>query len=467
MQTHFQSAIVAALREKVATDFIQRNKSYLISAYENRQKIIFKSITRANTMHSFCGLDFGTSNSTIGITTNNRPELVNLEGNKPTIRSAIFCDNERAQWMFGQEGISSYLEGVPGRLMMALKSVLGSSLMDDKTVIFNEYIPYTDVLSHFMKHIKNKAEQQLGGTLTHAVLGRPVHFHDHDKTKDKLAQDTLEKIARDLGFKEVSFQYEPIAAALSYEATLETEKLALIIDMGGGTSDFTVIRLRPKTKAVDRTEDVLANNGIHIAGTDFDQRLSLSAVMPLLGMGSLIRGSSSDIEVPSMYYHDLTTWHTLNALYNAATLSQLRSIQTSAYEKILIGRLIHILKMRAGHHILDTVETAKQRLSEQDTLALDLAFIENELTILVERDAFNAVIDDQINRVIRKVEETVSDSGVKPGDINAIFYTGGSTKIPIIREKINKLFPAAEVVQGDAFGSVGMGLTIEAHRKYS
>jgi hypothetical chaperone protein len=418
-------------------------------------------------MHGFCGLDFGTSNSTIGIAIADCPQLVNLEGNKPTIRSAIFCDNERQAWMFGQEGISNYLEGVPGRLMMALKSVLGSSLMDDKTVIFNEYIPYTDVLSHFMRYIKNKAEHQLGHELTHTVLGRPVHFHDHDKEKDKLAQNTLEKIARNLGFKEVSFQFEPIAAALSYEATLQTEKLALIIDMGGGTSDFTVIRLQPGTKTIDRSEDVLANNGIHIAGTDFDQRLSLNTVMPLLGMGSLIKGSSNDIEVPSMYYHDLTTWHTLNTLYNAATLSQLRSIQTSAYEKQLIGRLIHILKMRAGHHILDTIETGKQRLSEQAELALDLSFIEDELTVMVQRTVFNQTIEDQIDRIVNTVIETVKDSGVAPADINAIFYTGGSTKIPVIRDRINVLFPQAEVVQGDAFGSVGLGLTIEAQRKYS
>jgi hypothetical chaperone protein len=417
-------------------------------------------------MHGFCGLDFGTSNSTIGIAMADRPQLVNLEGNKPTIRSAIFCDNERAQWMFGQEGINNYLEGVPGRLMMALKSVLGSSLMHDKTVIFNEYIPYTDVLSHFMRYIKNKAEHQLGDALTHVVLGRPVHFHDHDKEKDKLAENTLEKIARDLGFKEVSFQYEPIAAALSYEAILQTEKLALIIDMGGGTSDFTVIRLQPKTNMVDRSEDVLANNGIHIAGTDFDQRLSLNTVMPLLGMGSLIKGSSNDIEVPSMYYHDLTTWHTLNALYNSATLSQLRSIQTSAYEKHLMGRLIHILKNRAGHHILDTVETGKQGLSDVAELKLDLSFIEDDLSITVKRTTFNETIEDQIDRIVKTVNETVKDSGVKPTEINAIFYTGGSTKIPVIRDRINALFPQAEVVQGDAFGSVGMGLTIEAQKKY-
>lgn len=418
-------------------------------------------------MSRFCGLDFGTSNSTIGIAKDHLPKLVALEGVKPIIRSAIFCDAEREEWMFGQEGIHHYLEGVPGRLMMALKSVLGSSLMDDKTVIFNEYIPYSEVLKRFMYHIKNKAEQELGYELTHAVLGRPVYFHDHDKEKDQLAQNTLEKIALELGFKEVTFQYEPIAAALAYEASIKTEKLALIIDMGGGTSDFTVIRLNSNINTIDRSQDVLANNGIHIAGTDFDQRLSMKTVMPLLGLGSLMRGSSCDIEMPSMYYHDLTTWHTLNMLYTQATLTQLRSLHAVAYEKDLLARLISVLRNRAGHHILNTVETTKQRLSDDEKLDIDLSFIEDQLSAVVKRSTFNETIDDQVSDIIAKVQQTVSDAGVAASDINAIFYTGGSTKIPVIREKINALFSQAEIVQGDAFGSVGIGLTIDAMRRYS
>ncbi|MDR3478443.1 MAG: Hsp70 family protein [Gammaproteobacteria bacterium] len=418
-------------------------------------------------MHAFCGLDFGTSNSTIGVGRENGGSLlVPLEGDKPAMRSAIFCDTEQKEWVFGQKGIDGYLEGAPGRLMMALKSVLGSPLMEDKTYIFNEYISYSDVLSYFMRHVKMKAEKFADMELTHVVLGRPVHFDDNDLTNDNHAQNTLEKIARDLGFKEVSFQYEPIAAAMTYEMSVKAEQLALIIDMGGGTSDFTIIRLRPNMKTADRSDDVLANCGIHIAGTDFDQRLSLKTVMPLLGMGSLMKGSSSDIEVPSMFYHDLTTWHTLHNLYGVNTMTNVRSIHAMAYEKQLISRLIDILKNRAGHHILDAVETTKQRLSDAAEILLDLDFIENDLSVLVQRELFNHVIEDQLQNILKTVNETVALAGVKHADINAIFYTGGSTRIPAIREKINAMFPQATVVQGDAFGSVGLGLTIDAQRKY-
>jgi len=417
-------------------------------------------------MRAFCGFDFGTSNSTIGISNNNSCHLVPLEGDKPIIRSAIFCDNELKQWVFGQEGINNYLEGAPGRLMMSLKTVLGSSLMEDNTLIFNEFIPYTKVLGHFIKHIKLLAEKAAEKELTHVVMGRPVHFHDHDREKDRHAQNTLEIIAREVGFKEVAFQYEPIAAAITYEMSIKVDQLALIVDMGGGTSDFTVIRLRSNAKSTDRSKDVLANCGIHIAGTDFDQRLSLKTVMPLLGMGSLMRGSSSNIEVPSMFYHDLTTWHTLNNLYSTSTLSQIKSIQTVSYAKNLIARLLRVLQKRAGHHILDSVETIKQRLSDEREVDLDLSFIEAELSTLIPRNTLNEVIAEQVQHIIDKINETVTMAGVQPEKINAIFYTGGSTKIPMIRDQINALFPLAEIVRGDAFGSVGMGLTIDAQRKF-
>lgn len=417
-------------------------------------------------MSSFCGFDFGTSNSTIGICHEKKYSLVPLENNRPIIRSAIFCDAENKEWVFGQEGVNRYLSSIPGRLLMSLKSVLGSSLMDDETFIFNDFISYTKILSRFVHHIKTLAEKTNGDELTQVVLGRPVHFHDTDVNQDKQAEATLEKIAKEIGFKEVSFQFEPIAAALTYETTISKEQLALIIDMGGGTSDFTVIRLRPGVTSSHRTEDVLANAGIHIAGTDFDHKLSLNSVMPLLGLGSLMQGSSSAIEVPLMYYHDLTTWHSLASLYTPKTISHLKSMRAVAHEKHLIQRLIHVLENRAGHHILNVVETSKQQLSDVLEVLMDLHFIENHLAVTMQRAMLNEVIQEYLTQIIKTILNTVHLAGVTPHDISAIFYTGGSTKIPIIREQINPLFKNAEIIQGDAFGSVGLGLTIEAKKRY-
>ena len=417
-------------------------------------------------MSAFCGLDFGTSNSTIGVINNGSCELVSLENNKSVMRSAIFCDLELKKLMFGQQAINNYLEGVPGRLLMSLKSVLGSSLMSEKTYVFNEFVPYTSLLANFVGYLKIKAEEKLNKPVTQVVLGRPVHFHDDNVQKDQLAQNTLEMIARDLGFTEISFQYEPIAAALSYEATIKKEQLALIVDMGGGTSDFTVIRLHTNIKNTDRSKDVLSNCGIHIAGTDFDKKLSLHSVMPLLGMGSLMKGSSSTIEFPSGYYHDLATWHLLTGLYDAKNIAHIRTIRSVAHEKVLIDRLIAVLENRAGHQILNSVEIAKQKLSDLSEYSMELPFIENNLSLIVQRKVFNDTISGEIEKIVNTIKKTVLDAGVCFNDIDAVFYTGGSTKIPVVRERINALLPNAEIIQGDAFGSVGVGLTIDAKRKY-
>ncbi len=417
-------------------------------------------------IHDYCGLDFGTSNSTIGVYTGNDITLVPFDKGKPIIRSAIFFDFEAGGCRFGQQGVTDYLSGVHGRLMLSLKSVLGSSLMDEKTSIQHRRISYRDILGYFLAHIKQQAEITLGHELTKIVLGRPVRFHDQDDEKDRLAQDTIESIARSLGFKTVLFQYEPIAAALTYEQTITREQLALIVDLGGGTSDFSVIRLRPGMENRDRLQDVLANNGIHIGGTDFDTELSLKAVMPELGLGTEMRGMSSNIHVPNSYYYDLTTWHTINSLYTHRTRSELHTIKNFALEPSRISRLIKVIEKQAGHKILNEVEQGKCALSNVEKCAFDLQFIEKELLLNIKRKIFEDFIQNKVEKLVQVVLKTISDAGIKSNDIDSIFFTGGSTQIPIIRKAILEGFPNAEIVQGDVFSSVGKGLIIDAKRKF-
>lgn len=415
----------------------------------------------------FCGLDFGTSNSTIGIYQNGNCQLVATENRKKAMRSAIFYDFQLKKFFFGQEGIDAYFDTGHGRLMMALKSVLGSSLMYEKTAMYDKFITYVDILGYFIHHIKTIAETELQTELTQVVAGRPVKFHDQDVKKDLAAQNTLEQILRQQGFKEIIFQYEPIAAALAYEQQVTKEELALIVDMGGGTSDFTVIRLSPGNKMHDRAGDVLANNGIHIGGTDFDRYLSLKTIMPLLGFHSLMRGSSSNIEVPTSYYNDLTTWHKLNELYTNKTLHDIQQVYTVAYEKTLIQRLIHIIKNKQGHFLLETVENAKQRLSDQIEISQDLSFIEDTLAVNINRAVFNESIANCLDQLLATIRTTITLADIQPDDITAIFYTGGSTKVPLVRQTINNLLPKAKIIEGDAFGSVGLGLTINALQQFA
>lgn len=419
------------------------------------------------TAYGFCGLDFGTSNSTIGVIHNQTIKMVPLEADKPTIRSAIFFDYEADEYRFGQQGINDYLSGIHGRLMMSLKSILGSSLMQESTLIHQKSLPYKTILGYLIRYIKQQAERLTQTELTHVVMGRPVRFHDTDDKRDKLAQDTLQAIAEQEGFKQVLFQYEPIAAALAYEQSIEHEELALIVDLGGGTSDFSIIRLRPSlSQHHNRIQDVLSNKGIHIGGTDFDTLFSLKEVMPTLGLGGTMRGISNHIQIPSSYYHDLTTWHTINSLYTHQTKHAIKAIKGLAFEKKPIERLLNVIEQQQGHKILNEIEQAKCVLSDANGASLNLDFIEKHFILNVSRKTFENIIQDKVNQLIHTVLTTVQESGIKNTDIDSIFFTGGSTQIPIIREAIIQLFTSAKIVQGDVFSSVGKGLIIDAKRRF-
>src|SRR4051812_3439716 len=226
-----------------------------------------------------CGLDFGTSNSAIGVAGEKTAALVPVEAGDSLMPSAVFFDYEaKGRVLFGNAAISAYVGQTEGRLMRALKSILGSPLIDEETSLGGRKVPLREVVEIFVRHLKDQAEAFAGQEITSVVHGRPVRFVDDDDKADARAQDVLETIARRVGFRDVAFVYEPIAAAHHYEQTVQREELALIADIGGGTSDFSVIRVGPQHRGrADRGRDVLANAGVRVGGTDFDTALSLAA----------------------------------------------------------------------------------------------------------------------------------------------------------------------------------------------
>ena len=216
-----------------------------------------------------CGVDFGTSNSTVGWCRPGQPTLLALEDNKPTLPSVVFFNAEEDRTVFGRQAIGEYLEGYEGRLMRSLKSILGTGLMNGQTEVNGQTVRFMDLLTLFIRSLKQRAEAQAGRSFQQVVLGRPVFFVDDDPVADQLAQDTLADVARLAGFTEIEFQFEPIAAAFDYESRIEREALVLIVDIGGGTSDFSLLRLAPeRSQRLDRLDDILANGGVHIGGTD-------------------------------------------------------------------------------------------------------------------------------------------------------------------------------------------------------
>lgn len=411
-----------------------------------------------------CGIDFGTSNSTVGWLRPGQDSLLELEDGKITLPSVIFFNTEERRPAYGRLALHEYLEGYEGRLMRSLKSLLGSKLLKSETTVLGSALPFRDLLGFFIGELKKRAEAQAGRAFEEVVLGRPVFFVDDDPAADQEAQDTLVAVAHKLGFKDVSFQYEPIAAAFDYESGLDREELVLIVDIGGGTSDFSLVRLAPERHGLsDRQADILATGGVHIGGTDFDKQLSLAGVMPLFGYGSRMK---SDAFMPTSYHLNLATWHTINALYAQKTQLALQNMRYDIVDASGIDRLFSLIEQRAGHWLAMQVEESKIALSEQAVRPVDLSRVEPGLVAELTRPLLESAIEPLLQRIRASLGKLLADAGVGAEQVDTLFFTGGSSGVPALRQSVAAMLPAARSVEGNTFGSIGSGLAIEARKRY-
>ena len=406
-----------------------------------------------------CGLDFGTSNSAIGVAHGKTATLAPIEASSTLMPSAVFFDYEaKGRVLFGNEAISAYVGQTEGRLMRALKSILGSPLIDEETRLGDRKVPLTKVVEIFVRHLKHKAEAFAGQEITAVVHGRPVRFVDDDDKADARAQGVLEAIARRVGFRDVAFVYEPIAAAHHYERTVQSEELALIADIGGGTSDFSIIRVGPRHRErTDRGRDVLATAGVRVGGTEFDSALSLAAVMPLLGLGTQL--SEKNLPVPNALYHELAAWATINFAYTYKNERELAELVSLACEPEKVERLLNVVRQRLGHRLAFAVEDAKMALSTEERAAVPLTFLEAGLAITATRVDFDRAIEGRIDRLYKAASDCIAAAGLSPAAIDTIFLTGGSSRVPAVRAAIGRAAPSARLAGGSDLLSVALGLT--------
>ncbi|HTQ12331.1 MAG TPA: Hsp70 family protein [Rhizomicrobium sp.] len=414
-----------------------------------------------------CGLDFGTSNSAIGIVRDGMPVLAPVEGAGTLIPSAIFFDfEEHGRVLYGREAIDTYIGRRDGRLMRALKTILASPLIDEATAVGRRRIKLTEVVEMFIRHLKARAEAFAGAEIARVVHGRPVRFVDGDDAADARAQAVLEQIAHRAGFSEVAFEYEPIAAAYHYEETATREELMLVADIGGGTSDFTVIRIGPgRRRLPDRRGDILANDGARIGGTDFDTRLSIDAAMPLLGLGTRIE--EKDLPMPRGIYYELATWATINFAYTWRNEREIAGLLRQAREPEKVARLLKTVRRHLGHRIAFAVEDAKIALSGAAEAALPLDFLEDGLAARATRPGFENAVRDRLDRLQAVAADCIRTAGVAADRIDTIFFTGGSSLVPAVQRAIARAAPGARGTAGSDFLSVALGLTREAQRRFA
>lgn len=414
-------------------------------------------------MSIVCGIDFGTSNSTVAIVRDGDIMLVPLEGGATGIPSAIFHPAEGEPPLYGRAAVRAYTQREPGRLMRSLKSILGSDLIAERTPVGGRSQTFEAILVGFVRHLKEKAEAFAGSRIDKVVMGRPVHFVDGNEAADRRAEDKLGDIARAAAFRSVAFQFEPIAAALSFEHTLKAPEIAFVADIGGGTADFSVVAVGPQRRGrADRAGDILANDGVRVGGTNLDMRLSMAAVMPHLGSQSK---TLTGLELPRWPFLDLATWHSIHAVGGPKKRPLLKQILDDCAPPVLFERYMEVVRRGTGHLIAGQVEAAKIALTDAETVSIDISDALPVPPISADRVMLETAITHELERLRTTVAATIAASGRKASDMTALFLTGGTSAVPSVRRLLTGLLPSSRVIDGDLFDSVGFGLALDARAR--
>ncbi|MEI2386704.1 Hsp70 family protein [Breoghania sp. JC706] len=405
-----------------------------------------------------CGIDFGTSNSSIGILRDGAPFVVPLDKG-PASPSALFFRTD-GQPLFGRAAIAAYTEGEQGRFMRALKSMLGHSALASTTMINRKRVPFSDIITHYLRYLKQAGEAAAGEELTSVVLGRPVSYVDGDPEADADAESAMETIARKAGFRDVAFVFEPVAAAEAHSGSLAPGDTVLVVDLGGGTADFSLLR----QETAGAAPRILGNAGVHVGGTDIDYRLNVDFLMPLMGCGGEMEDAfrSKVLPIPKWYFLDLATWQKIPLMYDGKIRTQLREIRALALEPEKIERFIAVLDQHDGHRLAGDAEAAKIALSDLDATRVDLDYVEPGLAVDIARAAYEASAAPLIERMVASSLSLLSDLGEDPAHVDTILMTGGTSQVPQIQRGFREAYPNAAMQMEDLFATVCTGLTVKA-----
>jgi hypothetical chaperone protein len=417
------------------------------------------------------GLDFGTTNSAVAFARADEPATLvafpSRTGPTPTFRSVLhFERGETGEETVraGPAAIESYLasEERSGRLMQSLKSFLASRLFR-ATQVFGRPWRLEDLVAVLLRELREEAERQLGEPVQRAVVGRPVRFvHAQDAADEALALGRLRAACTNAGFREVLFEYEPIGAACYYESRLERDELLLIADFGGGTSDFSLVRVGPGFRGTGRREGgILGNAGVPVAGDAFDGKLVRHVVAPRLGRGAEFRSFFGRVlPVPAWLYAHLERWHHLSLLKSPKTLQLLYDLRDEALDTGKLAALLQVVENDLGFLLFRAVEATKRALSEGPEAHFRFVHEELEIEAPVRREDFEGWIAEELAAIAAGVDGLLNRCGVVRREVDRVFLTGGSSFVPAVRRLFEERFGAERLRSGDELVSVATGLAL-------
>ena len=421
----------------------------------------------------FTGIDFGTSNCTAGWLEQDVPYLLPLDGESHYLSSALFIERTRdddsdsdepylneslhrllargAPVALGQSAHQKYSSNpLAGIFIRSPKSMLGSRLTPAQTQIYQQVCQL--LLGHIHRQVQARRPE-----LRYAVLGRPVHFQGIDGAAgDERAEAILRQAAKNIGFADIQFAYEPVAAAIEFERSLQQEQLALVVDIGGGTTDISLIRLGPKRQPLqDRSADVLSHAGRRIGGVDMDIKFAIYGLMPLLGRGSLGKNGRP---LPNALFSDAVNIIDIQAqenFYQAATAQAIQQLIDAAATPHIVQRLQRLYQAHLSYYLVQSAEHAKIAFASSPAAELSLDRLEAGLNQQLTQVQFEQAIYVELHGMRQLITQTLSDAGAVP---DCIFLTGGASAATGVQQLLQTLLPTVPVVHGDRFGSVGKGL---------
>ena len=419
-------------------------------------------------MQPVVGLDFGTTNSAIAVAEPNKEALLARFGEANSFRSILYFPHRDrssqvvAETKAGPEAINSYLDAdTKGRLILSIKSYLASRLFTS-TVINGRHYTLEDLIAIILRQLRTAVTQQFDLSAANVVLGRPVRFAGADTEADeKLALDRLRAAAQLAGFEEVSFEYEPVAAAYQYETQLEHDELVLIGDFGGGTSDFTLAQLGPGRRRTGKNP-VLGTSGVAIAGDTFDSRIMMNLVAPKLGLGSNYVSLGKQLPVPVWIFSQLSTWHRTFLLKEPKTMAVLREVKSQALEPQKVTALMHIITENLGYALYRAVEQTKVDLTSKEDAEFVFAHASILLRDQLERWRFESWLQSDIHAIAACVKSLFTEHNVNYSDVGSVFLTGGSSFVPYVRRFFARTFGPEKLRGGEELTTVAKGLALRA-----
>ncbi|HYD50269.1 MAG TPA: Hsp70 family protein [Terriglobales bacterium] len=412
----------------------------------------------------YFGLDFGTTNSSLSwVGSDGKVELCSLDltaVNPRVLRSLLYYSLDRRGFVVGQRAIDEYLqEDMQGTLIQSIKTFLADDSFEE-TFVHDRFYRLEDLIAFFFQAVHQVIRSLTDDDIA-LVVGRPAVFVDRPE-REQLAQGRMRRAAQLGKFYDISFQYEPIAAGLAYESTLRAPELALIADLGGGTSDFTVMRLGSGNQG-DRRHDILASGGVYVGGDTFDARIMAIKLTPYFGGASTFRSMEGKaMPFPKPLLAQLSRWHHVGFLRNARAREQLRRIRWTSSDPDAIDALQELIESNCAFFLFQEIERAKTALSHEQETTLrfrrDSIDIEERLT----RTELEQLIAPDIAAIESSMASTIAAAALRPSDISSVFLTGGSAQIPAIRALFERTFGADKLRAQDYLTSVAFGLGYSA-----